>query len=563
MSELGELRQGLRKFTDEREWGSFHDPKSVLLALVGEVGELAELLQWLPAERVTELARDEALHHQPRRGDCPTCCSTWCCSPTSSTSISPRSAGEARRRAPALPGWERRRTGRIGRGSAGQRPSATVPWRSRTPVTKPNRSPGACRSCTTCRPGTSRRPTPCSRARLEPVRQRPDRLAQRRVSGSSRSSCGPAGCRSRPRTARRCRWTRCPGSRAGCPRTPRSYRRRTGSTPAQPVRRGLRDHDERAVRGQRDPVGELQPVASTWLRRRGRGAAAARCRSARADRLSTGRPRTAGRVAEVDGAVRRTAALLQNPTGAVHLGHQWSPRRPSRSSGSSPRRASQTSSPPSGSHSSPSGRPPVSASTSTVPAVRRQPQDPPVRRPRSAPCPRRRRACPRARARARRARSAAAPPGCCGAAAPGPARPGGCQTTGEIAGRAMRASCPSPPGQALPGRDLVKSLLPPVSERLHRVATVSAVRRGSRPVLGRCSWRSVMPRWSHGLFAVNPGRPPGRRPSGAVASGARSGCSTSPRSGSARSSAPASSSSSARRSATPARRSSCRSSSPA
>jgi NTP pyrophosphatase (non-canonical NTP hydrolase) len=64
MSELDELRQGLRTFTDERGWGSFHDPKSVLLALVGEVGELAELLQWLPADRVAELARDEALHRR-------------------------------------------------------------------------------------------------------------------------------------------------------------------------------------------------------------------------------------------------------------------------------------------------------------------------------------------------------------------------------------------------------------------------------------------------------------------------------------------------------------------
>jgi dCTP diphosphatase len=64
MSELGELRQRMREFTDERGWGSFHDPKSVLLALVGEVGELAELLQWLPADRVTELARDETLHRR-------------------------------------------------------------------------------------------------------------------------------------------------------------------------------------------------------------------------------------------------------------------------------------------------------------------------------------------------------------------------------------------------------------------------------------------------------------------------------------------------------------------
>lgn len=51
----------MREFTEQRDWGSFHDPKSVLLALVGEVGELAELLQWLPADEVTELARGAAL----------------------------------------------------------------------------------------------------------------------------------------------------------------------------------------------------------------------------------------------------------------------------------------------------------------------------------------------------------------------------------------------------------------------------------------------------------------------------------------------------------------------
>jgi NTP pyrophosphatase (non-canonical NTP hydrolase) len=61
MGDLEELRQGMRRFVDERDWGSFHDPKSVLLALVGEVGELAELLQWLPADEVRRLAAEPTL----------------------------------------------------------------------------------------------------------------------------------------------------------------------------------------------------------------------------------------------------------------------------------------------------------------------------------------------------------------------------------------------------------------------------------------------------------------------------------------------------------------------
>lgn len=39
----------MRAFSERRDWTRFHDPKSLALALVGEVGELAELLQWLPA----------------------------------------------------------------------------------------------------------------------------------------------------------------------------------------------------------------------------------------------------------------------------------------------------------------------------------------------------------------------------------------------------------------------------------------------------------------------------------------------------------------------------------
>lgn len=61
MSDLDDLRDRMRQFSAERDWGGFHDPKSVLLALVGEVGELAELFQWLPAHAAADLARAEPL----------------------------------------------------------------------------------------------------------------------------------------------------------------------------------------------------------------------------------------------------------------------------------------------------------------------------------------------------------------------------------------------------------------------------------------------------------------------------------------------------------------------
>ena len=54
---LEDLQRELRQFRDERDWGRFHDPKSLILALVGEVGELAELFQWVAADEAASLFR--------------------------------------------------------------------------------------------------------------------------------------------------------------------------------------------------------------------------------------------------------------------------------------------------------------------------------------------------------------------------------------------------------------------------------------------------------------------------------------------------------------------------
>ncbi len=48
------LTAEIREFAVERDWEKFHDPKSLILALMGEVGELAELFQWVPADGVLE-----------------------------------------------------------------------------------------------------------------------------------------------------------------------------------------------------------------------------------------------------------------------------------------------------------------------------------------------------------------------------------------------------------------------------------------------------------------------------------------------------------------------------
>lgn len=61
MSDLDDLTQHMREFTSARNWEQFHDPKSLILALVGEVGELAELFQWLPADAASSLALEEPL----------------------------------------------------------------------------------------------------------------------------------------------------------------------------------------------------------------------------------------------------------------------------------------------------------------------------------------------------------------------------------------------------------------------------------------------------------------------------------------------------------------------
>lgn len=48
--DTSDVQDRLRAFRDERDWNHFHDPRSLTLALVAEVGELADSLAWRGGE---------------------------------------------------------------------------------------------------------------------------------------------------------------------------------------------------------------------------------------------------------------------------------------------------------------------------------------------------------------------------------------------------------------------------------------------------------------------------------------------------------------------------------
>lgn len=55
---LDELAVRLREFAVAREWGQFHTPKNLAMALAGEVGELLAELQWLAPEEAARVMDD-------------------------------------------------------------------------------------------------------------------------------------------------------------------------------------------------------------------------------------------------------------------------------------------------------------------------------------------------------------------------------------------------------------------------------------------------------------------------------------------------------------------------
>lgn len=52
------LEQALLQFARDRDWEQYHAPRNLLLALVGEVGELAEIFQWMSDAQAAAAMQD-------------------------------------------------------------------------------------------------------------------------------------------------------------------------------------------------------------------------------------------------------------------------------------------------------------------------------------------------------------------------------------------------------------------------------------------------------------------------------------------------------------------------
>lgn len=60
--DIEKIKARIQKFSDDREWNSHHNPKNLVMALSGEVGELNEIFQWLDFDESINLPADVKEH---------------------------------------------------------------------------------------------------------------------------------------------------------------------------------------------------------------------------------------------------------------------------------------------------------------------------------------------------------------------------------------------------------------------------------------------------------------------------------------------------------------------
>ncbi|MGQ0636178.1 MAG: nucleotide pyrophosphohydrolase [Planctomycetaceae bacterium] len=71
---LSDLRRLVQQFVDERDWGQFHAPKNLAMALAIEAAEVMEHFQWLDVADSAAYARDPAQKQRVAEELADVCC---------------------------------------------------------------------------------------------------------------------------------------------------------------------------------------------------------------------------------------------------------------------------------------------------------------------------------------------------------------------------------------------------------------------------------------------------------------------------------------------------------
>ena len=56
---LGQLKQMVQSFVDERDWGKYHNAKDLAISIAIEAAELLEIFQWVREKEIENVTKDD------------------------------------------------------------------------------------------------------------------------------------------------------------------------------------------------------------------------------------------------------------------------------------------------------------------------------------------------------------------------------------------------------------------------------------------------------------------------------------------------------------------------
>ena len=67
--DMQQIENIIKKFSTQRDWEKFHNPKNLAMALNVEASELLEIFQWLDLEQATNLSEEKKQHVKEELAD--------------------------------------------------------------------------------------------------------------------------------------------------------------------------------------------------------------------------------------------------------------------------------------------------------------------------------------------------------------------------------------------------------------------------------------------------------------------------------------------------------------